>query len=95
MTQLQILNKFWLKEWGIVKTGFLQFRKSTSNGINSVFTSLNENIIEPKLYPQKSSFQRNKRCSKILSNEEVMANLLKTAPKNQICRKVSTPAIEA
>ena len=50
-------------------------------GIISVLTSPNKQNFEPKLYLHKSSFQRNKQCSKISSNEEIMTNLLKIAPK--------------
>ena len=63
-----------------VKVEFLKFFsqvRSTSNGIISGFRSPNEEILNPKLYLRKSSFQRNKRRANILSNEEVMIILLK------------------
>ena len=58
--------------------------------IISAFTSPNKIYFEPKLYLQKSIFQRNKQCSKILSNEEVMVNLLKIAPRIKTTASVDT-----
>ena len=50
---------------------------SNSNKIISGLSSPNEDILKPILYLQKSNFQRNKWCSKILSNEKVTTILLK------------------
>ena len=80
MTKLKVLNKLWPKEWCTIKLYFCKIYSQdglTSNDIIIALSKPNEEIIDPKLYPQNSSIQRNKRCAKILSNEEVTTILLK------------------
>ena len=50
---------------------------STSNEFISCLSNPNEEIFKPRLHPHKFSFQCNKRCANIPSNEKVMIILLK------------------
>ena len=69
----------------------MRILQSNSDAIIFIFTSPNEESFEPKLYPQKSIFQRNKRYSRISSIEEVMANLFKIVHPELKLQQVLAP----